>query len=64
MAIFKTRQPLSTLDIITISFNVLETSGIFVKKKKNPNITSMKQEQSTLSISGGGSVGGEIMYLR
>ena len=34
MAIFKTRQPLSTLDIITISFNVLQTSGIFVKKKK------------------------------
>ena len=65
MAIFKTRQPLSTLDIITISFNVLQTSGIFVKKKKkNPNITSMKQEQYTLSISGGGSVGGEIMYLR
>ena len=32
--------------------------------KKNPNITSMKQEQYTLSISGGGSVGGEIMYLR
>ena len=24
----------------------------------------MKQEQYTLSISGGGSVGGEIMYLR
>ena len=35
MAIFKTRQPLSTLDIITISFNVLQTSGIFVKKKKS-----------------------------
>ena len=44
-------------------FQSLTNFRHFCKKKKNPNITSMKQEQYTLSISCGGSVGGEIMYL-